>query len=55
MLKMPRPNTPINGIEIKIIAIPTIILIAPTGIFDFEGLISVGDGGAAEVVSVEKR
>ena len=37
------------------IAIPAKILIVPKGIFDFEEPIFVGDGGAAEVVSVEKR
>mgnify|MGYP007025214264 CR=1 FL=1 len=45
MLKIPSPNTPINGIEIKMIAIPAKTSITPMGIFDFEGLISVGDPG----------
>ena len=51
MLKIPSPNTPINGIEIKMIAIPAKTSITPMGIFDFEGLISVGDGGATGEVS----
>ncbi len=55
MLKIPSPNTPINGIEIKMIAIPAKTSITPMGIFDFEGLISVGDGGATGEVSTEKR
>ena len=35
MLKIPSPNTPINGIEIKMIAIPAKTSITPMGIFDF--------------------